>query len=119
VPERVTTSIGAGGCQQTEEVDVRAGHIRARDRFTPRAVDMLTGAVDMLHRRGNARIVVDLAAIHEVDGPELNAVHLLEHRTSAAGGQMTVLYPSGVDGDDAGHGIPGERPTGRRRRPRA
>lgn len=75
----------------SEAIDRRTRSIRARGRLDSRALGMLHGTVEALHRSGWGRIVLDLGQVQAVDDAGLQALHALEMRIAADGGHVALL----------------------------
>jgi anti-anti-sigma regulatory factor len=88
-----------GGRGLTEVVNGHTGFIRARGYLTVRGADLLRGAVEALHRRGHARVTLDIRAVQEIDDAGLRMLRALQRQETAAGHELVLLgapRPSGV-----------------------
>lgn len=74
-----------------EAIDRRTGCIRASGHLDSRAADMLGGTVEVLHRSGCGRIVLDLGGVEAVDDAGRDALRSLEEWIAEQGGHVALL----------------------------
>jgi anti-anti-sigma regulatory factor len=74
----------------TETVDARLGSVRASGHLTSQGADLLRGTVEQLHRRGHARVVVDLRDVSAADDAGLVVLGELRRSLAADGGELLV-----------------------------
>lgn len=74
-----------------EAIDWETGTISARGRLTVQGADLIRGAALSLHRRGHAKITVDLQGLGFADEEGRAALLRLTERLSARSWELVVL----------------------------
>ena len=78
-----------------EAVDWRNGTIRGEGRLTVQGADLICGVAEQLHRRGHARVTVDLLAVRIADEAAVDLLRALAAELRADAGELVVVVPGG------------------------
>ena len=74
----------------TEIVDARNGTVRVSGHLTVQGADLLRGTVEQLHRRGHARVLLDLQHVQAADAAGLHVLRQMSRDLAADGGELLV-----------------------------